>query len=374
MTKTILVRYGELALKGTKVRKRFEAKLIDHIKAKLPKAKVTKEWGRVFVKTSWKDARKLGKVFGIVSFSFCEKFAFKNLDTLCKKALKLVKIPKGSSFAIRARRAGSHKFTSQDVAIKLGDLVRRKFAAKVNLSKPDHTVELEVRQEDAYLVLKTEKGPGGLPFGTAGKVVCTLSGGIDSPVAAWMMMKRGCEPIFVHGVMAPLGGDGKKVKRIVKKLKEWSPKKLKVYFVPHGEIMGEVVKSCKSKLTCLLCKRLILRYAEAVASREKALGITMGDSLGQVASQTLENLQVESHGINYPIFRPLIGMDKVEAVRLAREIGTFDESIKNTVECGALPKRVETCAKLDTVLEEDAFLELSGLAEKAVSKAKAEEI
>ncbi len=371
----IIVRYGELALKRGGTRLRFERRLISSMKAVLPaEAKIKREWGRIFVLVDEENEvenalSKLSKVFGIVSVSPSVKTTFKSLPELSEAALEFAKprISKEDTFAIRARRAGTHDFGSQDAARVIGAKIVESIGAKVNLSRPKKALCVEIRDKSAYLYERVVDGPGGLPYGIEGKVVCLLSGGIDSPVSSWLAMRRGCEPIFVHADLSPFGDNKHKVMDSLRVLRDWAPQSLAAYIVPHGPSLEKVMQASPHKLLCLMCRRLMFRYAEKIASRENALAIVTGESIGQVASQTLQNIYCECGATSLPILRPLIGMDKVEIENIAKKIGTFAASTQPGSCCAAVPRHPEVAANLDDVKDEEQFLEVEGIVDEAMA-------
>lgn len=380
MENTAIIRYGELGLKRGSTRTGFERALIRNMKAALKsegiEGTVHTEWGRIFIDTPHVEpaCQVLSRVFGVVSCSPAWRTEFKKIEDIITACVKYAegKIEKNKTFAIRSSRAGNHDFTSQDVARKAGAAIVEKYGAKVNLTKPDVELHIETRQKETYLFSGEVRGPGGLPMGVEGKVVCLMSGGIDSPVAIWMMMKRGCLPVLVHMDLKPFGDDEniKRVKTLIEKIQNWAyGARLKTYFVPHGENLAEYMRGAPRRITCVLCKRTMLKTAEKIAASEHALGIVTGESLGQVASQTLTNLNVENQAVRMPVFRPLIGMDKEEIVEIAKKIGTYESSISPVTCCGAVPEHPETKAELDVIEDEENFLKVDELIDKAIQNA-----
>ncbi len=356
-----LVRYGEIFLKSEWVRRRWERKLVENIR-KVLDCRIRRERGRIWVITDDPTAReKLKKVFGVVSFSECYRC---KLEDLNEEVLRFCeeRMGKARTFAVRVKRVGTHDFTSQQKASELGALILKRFPhLKVDLDDPDFTLYVEIRGEDCYLFSEIVEGVGGIPVGVEGRLVSLFSGGIDSPVATWMMMKRGCEVIPIYFDCSPFTDEttlqrAREVEGILKGY--WPDFELRI--VEHGSFLKRVKDVLKERglesYTCVLCKRRMLKVAEEVAKDEGAKGIVTGDSLGQVASQTLDNLMVVEMACDLPVYRPLIGMDKEEVVKLARKIGTFDASAKRVKECGAVPKRPTTKAKLEKVLELEEML------------------
>lgn len=355
----IIVRYGEIGVKSPKVRRRFENKLISNIKNKLD-CKIEINQGRIFLyPENYKDAESaLSKVIGIVSYSLAvsTKTDFDNIEeTLNKYVDNLLSeglFDETKSFAVRGRRVGTHDFTSQKMAGFCGSVIVKKTGAPVNLSKPDFEFFVEVRDEKTYIFHEKVQGIGGLPVGTQGKVIALVSGGIDSPVAAFLMMKRGCEVIVLHFNNYPYtGGSNEKVLKIVEKLEEYSPSKLNYYEAKYGDYLKSCIEDAPVRLTCVLCKSGMYRIAEELAKCEDALAIVDGSSLGQVASQTLPNILATRYVTQMPVLSPLIGLDKIEIENIGKKIGTFDISILPAPGCTAVPKYPETNADLDKFLE-----------------------
>ena len=204
------------------------------------------------------------------------------------------------------------------------------------------------------------------------KLISLLSSGIDSPVATYLLSRKADELILIHGDIRPFT-DEKEIKKflnIAKHIKKSYKGKIKVYLTPHGASLSEFKQKCNQRFTCVFCKRMLLRYAEKIAQIEKADAIIMGDSLGQVASQTLHNIQTIEQAVKIPIFRPLIGFDKEDVVKIAKEIGTYDLSILPSKDCSAVPKRPLTMAKLDKIIEQENKLDIAKLVDFAVKNSK----
>lgn len=369
----ILVRYDELALKSKRVRAMYEAILVKNLKAMLDAdgssyTGITREMGRIFIHSDDPNALKSAvKVFGVVSASLaytCEP----TLDSAAQICALLTDdiIKEGQSFAIRSRRAGNHDFTSRDVAVACGNAVD-KGAAKnitVDLENPDVEIFVEIRQKKGYVFTGYVKGVGGLPLGTQGKMVALISGGIDSPVAAWLLMKRGCEIIPLYLNNDPFSDETTRERAMacIDVLQKWSPqKKLTIYEAPHGENLLAFLSNCNNRLNCVMCRRMMYRIASEVLKMEGAHGIITGSSLGQVASQTSQNMLAENFGMEYPIYHPLIGLDKLEITDIARRIGTLEPSTKPATCCLAVPEYPSTAAKTWEVAEAEKMIDVPSL-------------
>ncbi|MDR1820418.1 MAG: tRNA 4-thiouridine(8) synthase ThiI [Methanobrevibacter sp.] len=355
----IIGRYGEIALKSPRVRKRFENKLISNIKSVL-KGKIHLNQARLFIypENFQKGLETLSRIFGIVSYSPAMslktdlKEIEKHLEDYVDELEKLGLIDSEKSFAIRTRRVGKHDMTSQEFSAFAGSVVIKKIGSPVNLRNPDITIFLEIRGEDTYIFHEKIKGTGGLPLGTQGRLIALVSSGIDSPVATYLMMKRGCEVIAIHFNNAPFSGSKvtENFKKLINQLNKYSSGfKIKTRIVNYGEYLTASKEHAPEKLTCVLCKSGMYKIAEKIAEKENASAIVDGSSLGQVASQTLPNILATREKTNLPILSPLIGLDKVEIEKIAKKIGTFPISELNDGGCSAVPKYPETKADLTQV-------------------------
>lgn len=372
----VLVRLGELTLKGPYTRAKFEKLLYRNMRDALSseglKFRIRIERGRFFVHASdeARAASALRRVFGIKSLSIAEEVTFDDLSDLVSKASRFF-APKveGKKFAVRARRVGKHDFTSMDVARELGSALLAR-SAGVSLENPDVEVFVEVRGYRAYLYTEVIKAYGGLPLGSEGRVVALVSGGFDSPVAAWYMLRRGA---LVDYVFCNLGGPAYEaaVISVLKVLADrWSyGYRPQLHIVDFSKLLRELREKTEPSLLNVLLKRYMYRAAERVAVEVKAEGIVTGESLGQVASQTLRNLFVSSLATTMPIYRPLIGMDKDDIVAMAREIGTYDYSALVKEYCGSFAEHPRTHADLSEVEAEEEKVDLSIL-EEAVKARK----
>ncbi|HEX9820606.1 MAG TPA: tRNA uracil 4-sulfurtransferase ThiI [Methylomirabilota bacterium] len=275
------------------------------------------------------------------------------------------------SFRISARRAfKTYPMTSVELNRALGAFVLERVATRVDLEHPEVEVVVEVLPDEAFIALDRRPGPGGLPVGASGTVAALLSGGIDSPVAAWRLMKRGCRVVFVHFHSVPYlpPTSQAKARALVERLTEWQYAS-RLYLVPFGEIQREVVLSVPGPARVVVYRRLMIRIAEAIARREGALALTTGDSLGQVASQTLENIAAIDAVAVGPVFRPLIGSDKLEITAEARRLGTFEISIEPDADCCTLfvPRHPLTRMTAGDAAAAEARLDVGRLVDAGVS-------
>ncbi len=379
----ILVRYGELALKSRHVRNRYENTLMSNIRSMLDAMGVdyvdlSREQGRIYIHTN--DPAAVGaaaRVFGVVSVSpaiTCEPTLESTASTAADVGESIIN--ENESFGIRARRSGNHEFSSRDIGVACGDAVFervRKLNPEVDLTAPDREIMVEVRQNKGFVYTDVVNGTGGLPLGTQGKMVALVSGGIDSPVAAWLMMKRGCEVIPVYVNNEPFSDDTMRQRALecIRVLQTWAPgHPFKVYEVPNGKGMDAFLSGCQRRYTCILCRRMMYRIAAGIMEKEGAFGIITGASLGQVASQTARNMMAETCGIHVPIYHPLIGFDKTGIIDIARKIGTYDASTSPAMCCTAVPEKPATAAKCGDVCGEEDNIDVEELLMGALSGAK----
>ena len=204
------------------------------------------------------------------------------------------------------------------------------------------------------------------------KLVSLISSGIDSPVATFLMSKKADEVVLIHGDIIPFT-DKREIENfldLARHLKKINECKIKVYLIAHGKSLSEFKQKCDNKFTCVFCKRMLLRYAEVVAKKNNCDAIIMGDSLGQVASQTLQNIKTIEQAVQIPVLRPLIGFDKQEVVKIAKEIETYELSIKSSMGCSAVPNKPSTQSKLEKIMKEEKLLDVKELVKKAISESK----
>ncbi|NPV09515.1 MAG: tRNA 4-thiouridine(8) synthase ThiI [Anaerolineae bacterium] len=359
----IVARYGEIALKGRN-RPRFVRQVRRNMSAALAAegvpGEVRLEGRRIYALTPHPEAAlgALARVFGVTSLSPAVRVPA-DLEAIKRTALEqliLSGVSPDRTLRVAARRSyKGFPLTSPQINREVGEFLVQQTGAGVDLSdEADLTVGVEVHQDHALVYARVVPGAGGLPIPLSGRVVALMSAGLDSPVAAWMMMKRGCAVIPLHfaGVAETME---ERFRRLCGQLQKWSQSwRLQPVIRSHAEALkgaAERLRVCREeRWTCLFCKRAMVAEAEKVAREHGAQGIVLGDSLGQVASQTLENMRVISAGASLPIFRPLIGLDKVEIMALARRIGTYDLSAQAAPVCPYLPDRPLTQASYDKFL------------------------
>jgi len=345
----ILIKFGEIFLKGEN-KEKFEKALFDNINQKISKFGIfnIKKMGSVFA-VSGENIEKIldiiKKIFGIAAFSYAYRVN-KNMDEIKNAAeeevKEKIKNKNIKSFKIEAKRADkSFCLNSLEICTEIGAFILKKFDLKVDVHNPDLVIKIEIRN-CAYIYSEKIEGAGGLPVGTSGLGTVMISGGIDSPVAAFMMAKRGLKINAVHFSTPPYTSERSvdKVKRILKKISEYSGS-IKFFNINFSEIQKEIKKLCAEDLVTIISRRFMSKISQKIAISVKSSCLITGESLGQVASQTVSAINCTSHDIFLPVFRPLIGFDKSEIINVAKKIGTFEISIEDFEDCCSLfsPKR-----------------------------------
>ena len=377
----VLVHYHELALKGGN-RKHFEYRLVHHLRGALkPLAHVHVEALQGRIRVSFEDEaawprlqEQIKRVFGIVNFSLTRAvpLAYDQSDLTVLKDAIVAHLPTHpyATFRVSTKRADKRFVkTSMDVEREIGAAVADHTGKRVNLSHPDMTILVELVPPYAYYSCQRDAGPGGLPTGTGGKVICLISGGIDSPVAAYRMMKRGCKAVFVHFHGRPYLSrvSEEKVRDQVALLTKYQLSS-RLHLIPFGAIQSQIVVTTPPPVRVVLYRRLMLRIATRIAEEEEAWALTTGDSLGQVASQTPENISVINEATSLPILRPLIGMDKLEITQQAQALGSFETSIEPDQDCCTLfvPKHPQTRCQLPHILKVEQALDIPQLVQQSL--------
>jgi tRNA uracil 4-sulfurtransferase len=374
----ILVRYGELSTKGRN-RNRFIDKLKKSIRLAIrnfPTASIEADRERMYIllgdETVENIVHALRNIFGIQSFSPAVKVE-KDIQTMKNVALQLVQklYEPGSTFKISGKRMDkTFEMSSDQINHEFGaHLLINIPGIKVNVKKPDINLRVEVRREAAYLYCENIPGAGGYPVGSNGKAMLMLSGGIDSPVAGFLTLKRGVEIEGVHFFSPPFTSERAKQKVIdlTEKLSHIS-EKMVLHVVPFTEIQQLISEQVPANYTMTTTRRLMLRITDELRHRRNALAIVTGESLGQVASQTLQSMYTINQITNTPILRPLIMMDKTEIIDLAQRIDTYDISIRPFEDCCTVfvPSSPKTKPKLDKVEHYESFIDFEPLIKKAV--------
>jgi len=378
-TRIVMVRYGELFLKSDPVKYHFIGILLRNIRQALEAAGHSCTFesprGRIFVsgEKPAEIAAVISRIFGIVDVSICTRVSA-TPEALRDAAVALARscLHPPCRFAVRARRQGKTGMNSQQLGEFVGSAIYDAIPGlSVDLTDPEYEVFVEVRDCGGLVYDARIPAPGGLPWGSQGKVLGLLSSGIDSPVASWLAMKRGCEVSHLHmdgGRWA--GGDVRETAiENHRRLSLWCPGADLPLIIADAEPFYDRMQDPRvpARLRCVLCKRFMLRVAGALCGREGAQAILTGENLGQVASQTLANLAVISDATAVPVLRPLITYDKAETITLARRIGTFMEK-QGDLACRAVPRMPATAATRAAVEEGEAMLGIDELIETVLSR------
>lgn len=380
-----IIHYHELALKGRN-REFFEQQLLRNIREALRDLNIRRvEALRGRMRMSVPDGtpsglirERLARVFGISNFLLTEavhlNLSHPDLEPLKCVASRQVQDVPFHTFRVSAKRADKRlPLTSMDVERIIGQHLRDTTGKMVDLKHADLTVHIELLTKEAHLSARKENGPGGMPVGVSGTITALLSGGIDSPVAAYRMMKRGCRVVFVHFSGRPLvsRASEEKVQEIVRVLTGYQYHS-RLYIVPFGEIQQVIVADAPAPFRVVLYRRMMVRIAEELARREGCWALATGDSLGQVASQTPDNLSVTEEAAELPILRPLIGMDKIEITDQAQAIGTFETSIEPDQDCCKLfvPTHPSTRTRVDTVRKVERVFDVGAMVKRGLEKAE----
>jgi thiamine biosynthesis protein ThiI len=379
---SIVVHYQVLALKG-KNRPWFLGRLVRNMRSALADQDVRAVralMGRIEVELGPAASRedvsdRLRRTFGIANFSYAGRTAL-DLEAVADAVLADLGDRTCNSFRVSARRADKRfPLTSPQIEREVGGRIKQARGWHVNLDHPELVVHVELLSDQAFYYFGKERGAGGLPTGTAGRVACLLSGGIDSPVAAHRMMKRGCVVTFVHFHSYPIlsRASQEKARELVRLLTTWQQRS-RLYLVAFGEIQQQVVLAIPGPMRVVVYRRLMLRIAERIARARGAQALVTGEVVGQVASQTLENLAVIGSVATLPVFRPLIGMDKDEITAEAQKLGTYPISIIPDQDCCTLftPRNPLTRARLADVEAAERALPIEDLVERAVREAVVE--
>ncbi|MCH5583909.1 tRNA 4-thiouridine(8) synthase ThiI [Shimazuella sp. AN120528] len=374
----ILIRYGELSLKGRN-QKLFEDRLVQNIRRKLTNFEsvhVTREHGRIFVELGDHPAppiiETLKDIFGIVSFSPAIRI-HSQIDEIEQTAAKVfASYPGITTFKIESRRADKRfPIRTGEINPRVGQYILDRLPqAKVDVHHPELEIKIEVRIKGTYIYGKETAGAGGLPVGTSGKVLLLLSGGIDSPVAGYLALKRGVELHAIHFHSYPFTSERAKQKVLdLSKILTRFGGKIRLYVVPFTNVQTEIRKHCYDNYSITIMRRMMIRIAEQVAQKFDLKALITGESLGQVASQTLESLQAINDVTNMPILRPLISMDKTEIMKIANNIGTYETSILPYEDCCTVfvPEQPKTKPTVKVCNREEQKLEVESLVNEAVA-------
>lgn len=383
MENVISVSLGEIALKGLN-RKYFEDQLIKQMRRAIKDLgieKIYKEQGKIYIEGEISNypimMNRLKKVFGLVYISPCIRVE-KDVEQISEAVIEAVKTSRNhriiNSFKVNTNRADKNfPIKSPDFSKMMGGLVLKNFEdLVVDVHNPDLHIYIDIKQ-NAYIYTERIKGFGGLPIGTNGKALLLLSGGIDSPVAGFMMAKRGIELSCVHFHSYPFTSERaeEKVKELAKILARYTGK-LKIFSVNLLEIQKEINKNCPEDEMTIISRRFMMRIAEKIADFHKINALVTGENLGQVASQTIYGLSVTNHSVDMPVFRPLIGFDKVDIIDIAKDIETYETSILPYEDCCTvfLPKHPVTRPKIEDIEKSEEPLDVNLLIDSAIKNMK----
>ncbi|MDD2477976.1 MAG: tRNA uracil 4-sulfurtransferase ThiI [archaeon] len=378
MEEVVLIHYNEIAIKG-KNRSFFEQKLINYIRRVLKEdlILIKKRYGSFYCK--FKKGSKdrveelLKKIPGIAHFSFAVLSTL-DLEKIKKVSLDFIKEKDFLTFKVLCKRSyKKFKYKSMEVNMLVGEYILNNLEKKVDIKNPELKLYIEIGEKEVFIFCEKIKGLGGLPVGSSSKIICSLSGGIDSPVSAFKMIKRGCPVVFVHLYNNSLVKREvvSKIKDIVEKLNSFQLNS-KLYIVPFSEIQKEIIANVNSEYRMIVYRRFMFRVINQIAVIEKCKGVVTGDSMGQVASQTLDNILSIYDVSTIPILTPLIGSDKNEIIDVAKEIGTYELSIIPYPDCCSfmISSHPQTKSKLDAVKRlEENILDKELLVDGAIKKA-----
>ena len=379
MNEIILLKLGEVVLKGLN-RRSFEDKLMSNIRRRLQhcgKFQVVSRQSTIYVEPAGEgcdmdEAYELcRRVFGVIAVTRARPCP-KDKDAMvsCAKSYLGDQLAKAKTFKVETKRSDKHfSMNSMEISQYVGGALHDAYPhLKVDVHDPELCVHVEVREKAAYVHGPSEPGAGGLPIGMGGKAVSLLSGGIDSPVASWMIAKRGVQLELVHFFSPPYTSQQAKEKVIAlaRELTPWCGR-MTLSIIPFTEIQEEIRRACPEDHFTLIMRRFMMRLAERVARRTGCKALVTGECLGQVASQTMDALTVSDDACAMPVLRPVIGMDKEEIVRLSRKIGTFDTSILPYEDCCTVftPRHPRTHPVLEEVVQYEAALDIEGLIQRA---------
>jgi thiamine biosynthesis protein ThiI len=388
--KSIVVHYQEIALKG-KNRPWFVSRLVRNLRDATEglDVRVRALMGRIELQlgpsASWEQLReRVGHVFGAANFAHAGRVPFDPaadpsavFDSIAREILADLGKTEPTSFRVTVRRADK-RFPMGSPAIEreIGGRIKEARGWKVDLDDPPFTVHVEMLTSEAFYSFGKEPGAGGLPVGVSGRVVSLLSGGIDSPVAAWRIMRRGCRVTFVHFHSYPIlsRASQEKARELVALLTKHQLRS-RLFLVPFGEIQQQIVLTVAPPLRVVIYRRMMLRIAERIARQVKARGLVTGEAVGQVASQTLENMGIIGSVARLPVLRPLVGFDKDEITAAAERLGTYPISIIPDQDCCTLftPRHPATRARMSEVEQAESSLPIEAMVEKALADAAVED-
>jgi thiamine biosynthesis protein ThiI len=376
--KLVMVRYGELFLKSESVKHHFIGMLLRNIGKALSASALAYHYetprGRILIYGNHpeKIADVVSRIFGIVDVSICIRTSTR-LEDICTIAISLASanLHEGMSFAVRAKRQQKSGLNSQELGVLIGSAIYGDIPGlHVDLDNPDYELFVEIRDFGGLVYDSRIAAPGGLPWGTQGRALALLSSGIDSPIASWLMMKRGCEITHLHLDAGKWAGTDVTPAAIEnhRRLSRWCAGNPLSLVIANSELLYNRMDQLRipPRYRCVICKRFMLQVAGQLMEKEGALAVVTGENLGQVASQTLANISVISEVVTVPVLRPLITYDKEETITLARMIGTFDTH-PGDLACRAVPNMPATAAVLETVKESERKMDIDEIVRKTLS-------
>ncbi|GAA0122490.1 MAG: tRNA 4-thiouridine(8) synthase ThiI [Clostridium argentinense] len=373
MRKLLLVKYAsEIFLKGLN-RGKFERRLKDNIKNVIEDLnyEFVEDTGRWFIYSEdlEKVIERVKKVFGVMEVCIVEETTL-DMESISKVALEVMKNAEGKTFKVDTNRANKEfELNSMEVSREVGAYILKNLEGiTVDVKKPEFLLNIEIRR-NAYVISKKIKAVGGLPYGINGSTMLMLSGGIDSPVAGYLMARRGVElhAVYYHSHPYTSERAKDKVKSLANILKSYTGK-LNLYVVPFTDIQLEIIEKCREDELTIIMRRFMMRVACKLAEKYNINSVTTGESVGQVASQTMEALVVSDDCSDRPVFRPLIAMDKIDIMDIARDIETYETSILPYEDCCTIfvPKHPKTKPRLNEIIKSESTLNIDELVEKAI--------
>ena len=371
----IMVRFGELSTKG-KNKKDFIRVLANNIKNALrdfSNVSIETRFDHIYVVLNGNDPEPIIEVLQDVSGIHSLSLVYKtdpDIENLKKVSLELIQKEEGQTFKVKAKRADkSYPIISEDIIRHVAGVILANTNLKVDVHNPDILLSIEIRQEGAYVFCKTYPAAGGYPLGVGGKIMHMLSGGIDSPVAAYLLMRRGIKIECIHFASPPYtnGGVIEKLKDLLSKLNKYQLE-IRLNIIPFTKIQEEIYRNADESYAITIMRRMMFRLADHLAHRRRCPAISSGESVGQVASQTLESMYTINEVTSLPVLRPVVAMDKVDIIKLARKIDTYDISIRPFEDCCTIfaPKSPKTKPSLEKAKEFEEKFDYESLINEAL--------
>lgn len=375
-----LIHYGELGTKGSNRRLFIKelAKNIRHVIKDFPTAILTYDHDHAYVQIGEEDSnlllKRLMDVSGIQKISLVKKCE-RDFDTICENALSLIQEEKGKTFKVLTKRADKlYPLDSMEVSRKVGGYILKNTELEVDVHNPDIALHIDIRKDYAYLYAHSYPGAGGYPLGMNGKVMMMLSGGIDSPVASYLLLRRGVRIECIHFAAPPYTSDAvlDKLKDILKVLSHYQSE-IKLHIVPFTKLQLAIYQNCDEPYCITIMRRMMYRIATRLAKNRHCVGVANGESIGQVASQTLDSMITINDVTNFPIIRPLACEDKLASIDLAKKIGTYEISIRPYEDCCTIfkPKKPKTKPKISECEYFEKKWDFEAMIEEALKDTKA---